>query len=123
MRTNQELFDIGIAGIRAQGFLARRGGGDCFYRMALPNGLGPKTRLSCVIGMSIADKDYDPNWDAEGGDGVSGRIIARVLGWSASPDFVDALQALHDGADGVDDLVAKAKTLGLVWKLDVSVCS
>lgn len=101
MKTKQELFDNALFGIRAQGY--ERGysasTGLCQYRG--DNG------TKCAIGYSIADDNYDPQYD--NGDGDALGAFAAALG--AEPDdemtqFMFHLQHCHDAGAPARALLA-----------------
>lgn len=106
MKTKQELFDNALFGIRAQGY--ERGynasTGLCQYRG--DNG------TKCAIGHSIADDNYDPQYDSgDSGDGDALGAFAAALG--AEPDdemtqFMTRLQCCHDAGAPAKALPAKA---------------
>ncbi len=110
--TLQEIFDTGLAHVRAQGLPSMKAptsaneASTCAYR-----GEGGR---KCIVGCFIPDDVYDPAWDIPdigvtigGGTGVaqlsrrSAAFRDFLRGVSDSPDrpdFLSALQACHDGA-------------------------
>lgn len=81
MRNLQEIFDIAVGGIIAQGGPSVRpsksrfgGSAVCLYR-------GNNDR-KCAVGQLIADEDYDPAWE---GIGISG---SRPAGTGTGPDDI-----------------------------------
>lgn len=89
--TEQEVFDWVVYNLRRQGCRSVAHGG-CKYRG--PNG----TR--CAAGWLIADDEYRPDWDDEGG--YRWGTIALAARVFAHKSLITELQNIHDNLDTCD---------------------
>lgn len=85
--TAQQVFDIVLTGLRAQGKASVDPDGDCMYR-----GIGG---CKCAAGMLIPDDVYDPKMETVSAPMVIGRYAALAHLYPHSR-LIDALQYAHD---------------------------
>lgn len=90
--THQQTFDMVVEGFASQGFkISILGDGDCVFRT--------EDGLKCSVGHLIPDADYRPEFDTEpmGLINVIGEVAVLQL---HDFDVLEALQGVHDTADG-----------------------
>lgn len=96
MNTLQQIYDAGLAHIRAQGKPSILDG-VCKYRMTDSTG----AKLKCIIGGLIPDELYDPHWDANGSTSATNLpedVLKALFGPITPFDMLRSMQFAHDKA-------------------------
>lgn len=99
----QEIFDIVVTHLYAQGKQAEDGENGCQYRT--------DAGLKCAVGCLIPDDQYHPDMEGTPVDILGSRLPAYLR---PHVQLLDVLQLVHDSADIWKDEVAMADSLRLI---------
>jgi len=136
--TAQEIFDVSVAGLRAQGRKALKSFVTELEEDELEGGCGLTHTdwtcayrgdggVMCAVGQLIPDSLYDPDWDCASGTNVKSLLDGNdgLRSLRQHEGLLESMQSAHDGTleVGFDrELPRRMRDLALDVGLDPKVC-